>query len=257
MENVKRIFILGHPGAGKAVLGQAVAEALNWDFIDADFGLEKHIGWPIEKILGDSGNRHYRDCEYHFLQQVKHREHIVIGTDAGIVLSDKSCELLADEYAVFVNVTLAVQLERFKRGKPSLMQESDLETLLSIIHQRDDKFTDVANITILTDDGELQAHVDSVLKDANLSSSQSNKINIKLDKSDLIQLHAQTYENVYLTDQQAVCLKLLAIGKSAKEIARELDISFRTVEGHIAKLKDLLGCTSSKELISLYLMGRP
>jgi len=45
---------------------------------------------------------------------------------------------------------------------------------------------------------------------------------------------------------------LLAQGKSAKEIAQQLDISYRTVEGYIEKIMELLGCTSSKELIALY-----
>jgi shikimate kinase len=57
---------------------------------------------------------------------------------------------------------------------------------------------------------------------------------------------------VQLSPQQALCLKNLAQGKSAKEIARELHISFRTVEGTLAKLMELLGCASSKALIALY-----
>lgn len=55
-----------------------------------------------------------------------------------------------------------------------------------------------------------------------------------------------------LGTQQALCLKHLAQGKSAKEIARELHISFRTVEGTLAKVMEILGCASSKELIALY-----
>jgi shikimate kinase len=49
-----------------------------------------------------------------------------------------------------------------------------------------------------------------------------------------------------------MCLKLLVQGKTAKEIAQDMHISYRTVEDYIAKTIELLGCTSSKELIALY-----
>ena len=58
---------------------------------------------------------------------------------------------------------------------------------------------------------------------------------------------------VRISEQQAICLKHLSQGKSAKEIAREMDISYRTVEVYIAQLKEKLECDSSKDLISLYL----
>lgn len=35
----KRIFIVGHLGAGKGVLAQALAEKLDWKYTDADFAL--------------------------------------------------------------------------------------------------------------------------------------------------------------------------------------------------------------------------
>lgn len=37
MNKHKRIFIVGHSGAGKGMLAQAVAEKLGWQFIDANF----------------------------------------------------------------------------------------------------------------------------------------------------------------------------------------------------------------------------
>ena len=44
-----------------------------------------------------------------------------------------------------------------------------------------------------------------------------------------------------LTQQQAICLKFLAQGKSAKKIALDMKISYRTVEGTLAKTMELLG----------------
>lgn len=53
---------------------------------------------------------------------------------------------------------------------------------------------------------------------------------------------------IYLTK----CLLLLLQGKTAKQIANKLLLSQRTVEHYTAALKQLLGCRSTKELISIY-----
>ena len=54
-----------------------------------------------------------------------------------------------------------------------------------------------------------------------------------------------------LTPRQREILKLLAEGRSAKEIARALDISHRTVEYHKYQAMDTLGASSNAELIQL------
>lgn len=45
---------------------------------------------------------------------------------------------------------------------------------------------------------------------------------------------------------------LMFQGKSAKEIAKELHISFRTVEYYFDKTRKQPGCSSNKKLIALY-----
>lgn len=55
-----------------------------------------------------------------------------------------------------------------------------------------------------------------------------------------------------ITAQQLKCLSLLASGKSAKEIARILNLSPRTVDHYLQHLRNRLKCKNSKELISLY-----
>jgi len=54
-----------------------------------------------------------------------------------------------------------------------------------------------------------------------------------------------------LTPHQREILRMLADGLSAKEIARKLDISSRTVESHKYQIMESLGAHSSAELIRL------
>jgi len=54
-----------------------------------------------------------------------------------------------------------------------------------------------------------------------------------------------------LTSRQREVLQLLAEGKSAKEIAKSLHISSRTVEFHKYQIMEELGATTSAELVQL------
>lgn len=54
-----------------------------------------------------------------------------------------------------------------------------------------------------------------------------------------------------LTAHQRVILRMLAEGLSAKEIAKNLDISSRTVESHKYQIMESLGAQSSAELVRL------
>lgn len=254
MKQPKRIIIVGHPGAGKAVLGQALAEKLGWNFIDADFGIEIKTGVSVKDILGEDGTQSLRAMEMRILSQQP--EHVVIATDVGIVISPENREYLKNEYVVFVTVSLPVHLERMTRHVAPLLVKSDRTKLLKDLHERDVWFNEVANIVVNTDDNALHSHVDAVLKDTGLPLSAPQSSKLKLESNDMILHHHQTHQPIQLTEQQAICLKLLAQGKSAKEIGQELDISYRTVEGHLARTMELSGCHSSKELISLYL-GQP
>jgi shikimate kinase len=148
---------------------------------------------------------------------------------------------------------LEIFLEVIKKPSLSLHNNDGLKSLLNIIHERDAFFREVANIEINTDDGSIDAHVMAVVNDAILYESVIKDGSIKIDELDLVHLHRITHKPVKLSEQQAVVLKLLAHGKSAKEIAQDLDISYRTVEGHLANIKEILGCSSSMDLISLYL----
>lgn len=55
-----------------------------------------------------------------------------------------------------------------------------------------------------------------------------------------------------LTEKQLECLSYYANGKSAKEIAKDLFISHRTVEDHLNKIKEKLKCCSKSELKRFY-----
>jgi DNA-binding CsgD family transcriptional regulator len=58
------------------------------------------------------------------------------------------------------------------------------------------------------------------------------------------------FEDNYLTKREVECLKLFFMGKTAKQIAKNLSISFRTVEKHIENIRIKAKLSDSSELKS-------
>lgn len=249
MNHYKRIFIIGQPGAGKALLAKTLAEKLGWEFIDADLGLETRIGRTINEIMGSAGAKPFHDCQTEILSSQLHKENIVVTTDASIVDDEEISQLLSDEFVVFLHVSLSVQLERMSRG-PTPLLNTELKTFLEKLHvQRDEPYEHMANITIDSSDSALEEHVQTLI---DLIDAGQDTVKKRLEAKDLAFFHKQTHKLVHLTEQQARCFQLLSQGKSSKEIARDLHLSHRTVDWNFANIMELLGCSSSKELIVLY-----
>ena len=106
MNQCKRIFIVGYPGSGKALLANTLAEKLGWQFINADFGLEFHIGRPLTEILGSEGEYAFGRCQSEILARLLTQENIVVATDASIANHEKNREN-------------SVRIEKTNRALPS------------------------------------------------------------------------------------------------------------------------------------------
>ncbi|HHU0007355.1 shikimate kinase [Legionella pneumophila serogroup 1] len=252
MNQPQRIFIIGHHGAGKGLLAKSVAQSLGWQFVDADLGLESHVGRHLSEILGSPGSDVFYDCQFNILTSICTKEHIVVTTDSSVVLSLKNRQLLRNEMTVFLDVSTPVQIERTARNPENLLPIPSLSDFFDQLHdERDSLYKEVATLTIHGDDGKLEEHTRCIAKAILRNEKMLPKKTI-LEKKDFTLYHKVCHTKVDLSEQQAVYLKLLAQGKTAKEIAREAHVSYRTVEGVIAKLMDSLGCSSSKELIALY-----
>ncbi len=254
MSHYKRIFIIGHTGAGKALVAKNLAEKLGWQFIDADFGLEFNIGRGLDEILGQQGQESFYDCQAEILVSLLKKENIVVTTDGSIACSEKNRHLLSSEFVVFLDVSTSVQIERTTRNSVPLLPITDLNAFFDKLHkERDSLYEQVSSLTVDSNDNALENHIHRIISRV-LENKEGETVATKLtlDKKDLMFFHKKLHTPVHLSEQQALCLKLLAQGKTSKVIARDLNISYRTVEGTLAKTMDLLGCSSSKELIALY-----
>lgn len=61
---------------------------------------------------------------------------------------------------------------------------------------------------------------------------------------------------VRLTDKERECLEMFAQGKTAKDVAREVDISHRTVEYHMFRMKHKTGASNKSDLLELFFKNK-
>lgn len=247
MSPCNRIFIVGHPGAGKAFLAKNLAEQLGWTFIDADLGLEARIGRTIHEIVGQ-GEHDFYQCQHNILEALCHKENVVITTDASAVCCETIRDLLSLEFTIYLSVSVPIQIERTTHQAEFLLSTSDRKRFFEQLHhERDALYQEISKMHVDSDNSALDDHVSMIMKYL-----AKEPAAMRLNAQDLIVFHKTTHTPTQLSMQQALSLNYLAQGLSAKEIAREMNLSYRTVEGTLAKTMELLGCTSSKELIALY-----
>ena len=55
--------------------------------------------------------------------------------------------------------------------------------------------------------------------------------------------------DIYLTKREAECAVCAIEGATAKQVAKQLGISFRTVESHLQKIKAKLNCDTKDQLV--------
>ncbi|HFL2714581.1 TPA: shikimate kinase [Legionella pneumophila] len=251
MNHPKRIFIIGQPGAGKGLFSKTLADKLGWQFVNTDLELEFRLGRDIGSIFHTEGLDDFLKLQYEIISAQLKKDNTVINTDASIALNPDIQGLLSSEFVVYLDVSTAVQIKRTPRNPDPLLPLVNTEIFLEQLHQeRDHLYEKMATVAINTDDNKLDEHVAIILEQC---TENIEPATLLINREDRIVFHKTLHIPFDLSEQQARCLKLLAQGLSSKQIARELDISFRTVEGVIAKLTEKLGCSSSKELISLYL----
>jgi shikimate kinase len=145
----KRIFIIGHIGAGKALLSEALAKKLGWQFIDANPSLERYIGRNLNEILGAQGEEAFHRCEAEIISHYIGKEYVVVLLEEAVIATEQNRKLLSSEFVIYLKVSTPVQIERMKGGRTPLLPITDLKAFLDKQHlERDNLFEEVAKLTI-------------------------------------------------------------------------------------------------------------
>lgn len=141
------IALIGLRGAGKTTLGQMLADALGFPFIDLGSEIEKIAGCSVAEIQDLYGINAYRRYERRALEEVIKTYHeVVIGTPGGLVSdSDTFNLLLAHCTTVWLQASPKDHMQRvLDQGDMRPMagnQEQAMEDLQHILASREDFYS--------------------------------------------------------------------------------------------------------------------
>ena len=152
MNQPKRIFVVGHMGAGKFVFTEALAKKLGWQIVDANPSIERYIGRHTRDILGEQGeaafNRSQADIISHFIG----KENVLVLLEECAVSSEQCRKLLSSEFVVYLKVSIPTQLGRMKDGRVAALPVDDMKRFLEKQHhERDAFYEEIASLIVETE----------------------------------------------------------------------------------------------------------
>lgn len=199
----------------------------------------------LEFIMWDMIDRHGSTAKMHHEAAsfgVKHTFTIIENNADG-----KHCYHFANSSdSLAINQTYLANFELLKAFIPYFKEKINASKELALGHQL--KFQIASNAKGYQTSTDFQTMSDhdrqEFLKLINTQSDIYDKNVILLNKT--------TNQLVKLSLQQSKCMNLLAAGYKNQQIAMTLGLSIRTVQHYIDRIRHLVDCPSSKELITLY-----
>lgn len=144
------IFLIGARGCGKTTVGQKLAEACQFDFLDTDQILQQREGRSIADIVAQEGWPAFRSRETQTLQSVTAPQS-VIATGGGIILAPVNREFLRHNgIVIYLKAPVAVlagRLEAFpeESQRPTLTGKPISEEVREVLAQRDALYRETAH----------------------------------------------------------------------------------------------------------------
>ena len=164
------ITLIGFRGVGKSSVGPELAARLGWTCVDADVEIANRAGKSIPEIFAQEGEPAFRRWEVDVLNDLLHRDRLVIAAGGGAVMNVLTCRVMREAGPV---VWLQASLETiWSRIGPSLstggprpaLTEHDPRTEVEmLLQQRDPVYAETASLIVSTDGRTVTAIVDDIL----------------------------------------------------------------------------------------------
>ena len=123
---MKNIVLIGMPGTGKSVVGQALARRLNYTFVDVDDLIVEAAGKTLPEILRTEGLEAFLAIEERVGSSLECSD-TVVATGGSMVLSEKAMEHLRSNG---VAVWLETPLSRIDSRMPQDLVDRGIACLL-------------------------------------------------------------------------------------------------------------------------------
>ena len=146
----RRIFLVGAMGSGKSTIGGILAQALDLEYVDNDYGLSKLVSKSVNELAKlDVATLHTYEDRY--LESLLAKPGIFV---AGVAVSaadnSRLTELLHREFTIYLHTSLESQLRHSGSkgvGRQGLVQNRDAE-IESRYSRRNPRYLEIASLVI-------------------------------------------------------------------------------------------------------------
>jgi shikimate kinase len=135
-----------------------LAEALDWDWIDADVEIERVAGKTVAKIFSEDGEPAFRDWESRVIAEFCMREKLVLATGGGAPMREENRKALrAAGKVVWLTATPETILARMTgdattpERRPALTDRAPLDEIVQLLARREPIYRDTADLVLDTE----------------------------------------------------------------------------------------------------------
>jgi shikimate kinase len=132
------VILIGFMGAGKSIVGRALAEQLGWTFEDLDDRIEQQEGHKVAEIFRASGEEGFRRVEHaalkELLQELRSGVQRVVALGGGAFVQKKNAALIEAGAVPTVFLDAAVE-ELWRRCRQQAEQQEIERPLLSSLER--------------------------------------------------------------------------------------------------------------------------
>jgi shikimate kinase len=164
------LFLIGYRCTGKTTVGQALAERLNWTFVDTDEVIVDTAGTSIAQMVETHGWAFFRDLERQTLAAVAKGCDQVVATGGGVVLDDRNLDVMQKTGTVVWltadETTIARRMladHATQTNRPSLTDQGQIAEIRQVLAERRPRYEKAADITIETDQAGIEMICNRIL----------------------------------------------------------------------------------------------
>ena len=151
---MKNIVLIGMPGTGKSVVGRALAQRLDYTFVDMDDLIVEATGKTLPEILREDGLEEFFKIEEKIGVELD-RSDTVVSTGGSMVLYEDSMEHLKENGVI---VWLETPLSQIEERMPADLTDRGIAaragmTIRQIYEQREPLYAKYADLIVASRDG--------------------------------------------------------------------------------------------------------
>ncbi|WP_049008015.1 shikimate kinase AroL [Citrobacter koseri] len=147
------LFLVGPRGCGKTTTGMALAQAVDFQFVDTDRWLQSHVQMTVAEIVDREGWDSFRARETAALKAVT-APSTVVATGGGIILTEYNRRYMRENgIVIYLSAPVSTLVNRLEAApeeglRPTLTGKPLSEEVREVLEQRDVLYREAAHYII-------------------------------------------------------------------------------------------------------------